>query len=100
MAKDDRRHATTRQIERLVFSDGSFLEGSIAEFAPSAGQPAGIDYGLAYLAVDGTVLVLYDNQGGHAPHRHIRGKREPYAFVGIDRLVDDFLVDVRRLRKR
>ncbi|MBI4517858.1 MAG: hypothetical protein HY699_18785 [Deltaproteobacteria bacterium] len=87
----------TQRIERLVFADGSFLEGTITQFAPS--QPIGFDYRLVYLASDGTVLILYDNQGGHAPHRHIKGTREPYRFVGIDQLVDDFLNDVEGIRR-
>ena len=61
--------------------------------------PAGVDYRLAYVAADGTVMVLYDNQAGHAPHRHIRGSREPYELTNVDRLVEDFLADVDRLRK-
>jgi hypothetical protein len=53
-----------------------------------------------YIASDGALLVLYDNQGGHAPHRHIRGERKSYGFVGVDRLVDDFLADVMEMRER
>ena len=92
--------AAKRRIERLVFADGSFVEGSITQFAPTPQQPAGLDYRLAYIAADGTVLVLYDNQGGHSPHRHIEGERILYQFFDADRLVDDFLADVARLRER
>jgi hypothetical protein len=56
------KSVTTRRIERLVFADGSFVEGTITQFAPSREQPLGIDYRLAYIAKDGTVLVLYDNR--------------------------------------
>ena len=99
MAKRRARETHTHRIERLVFADGSFLEGSMTQFRATARQPAGIDYRLAYIAADGTVVVLYDNQAGHAPHRHIRGRREPYELASIDRLVDDFLADVDRVRK-
>lgn len=88
-----------QRINRLVFADGSFLEGSITQFAPTAQQPSGIDFRLAYVAADGTMIVLYDNQAGHAPHRHVRGRSEPYEFTSVDPLVDDFLADVERLRK-
>ena len=98
MARGRRAPATTRRIERLVFEDGSFLEGTITQFAATPEQPAGLDYRLAYVGSDGAVLLLYDNQGGHPPHRHVRGRRGPYTFADVDRLVDDFLADVVRLR--
>jgi len=91
--------ATTRRIERLVFADGAFLEGTITQFGASRQHPMGLDYRLAYIGADGTVLVLYDNQGGHPPHRHVRGRRQQYEFASVDRLVDDFLADVARLRE-
>jgi hypothetical protein len=98
MAKRSQTPAATRRIERLVFADGSFLEGTITQFAPTPQRPAGVDYRLAYVAADSTVLVLYDNQGGHSPHRHVKGKRELYAFADVDRLLGDFLADVARVR--
>lgn len=94
----DRTPSTTRRIERLVFADGSCLEGIITRFAPTPQRQAGVDYRLAYVAADGTVLVLYDNQAGHSPHRHVRGKRESCEFVDADRLVGDFLADVACVR--
>lgn len=100
MAPRRRALATTRRIERLVFEDGSFLEGTLTQFAPTPKRPAGLDYRLAYIDADGVVLVLYDNQGGHAPHRHVSGRREAYTFTDVDRLLDDFLADVTLLRGR
>jgi hypothetical protein len=100
MAKRGRTPSTAQHIERLVFADGSFLEGTITQFQATPQQPAGVDYRLAYIAADSTVLVLYDNQAGHPPHRHVRGKREPYEFADVDRLVGDFLADVASVRSR
>jgi hypothetical protein len=31
-------------------------------------------------------------------HRHFRGSETPYEFVGIDRLIEDFKVDVAKVR--
>ena len=98
MAKRGRALSITRRIERLVFADGSFLEGTITQFQATPQQPAGADYRLTYIAADSTVLVLYDNQAGHPPHRHVRGKRESYQFADVDRLVSDFLADVASVR--
>jgi hypothetical protein len=92
------KRSSKQKIERLVFADGSFLEGTITQFTPTARQASGVDYRLAYVAADGTVLVLYDNQAGHPPHRHVGSVRLPYRFTDVDRLVDDFLADVARLR--
>lgn len=50
-----------------MLADGSFLEGAITQFTASPEQPLGVDYRLAYVAEDGTVLVLYDNQGAIVP---------------------------------
>ena len=99
MSKRSTKRGHTRRIDRLVFADGSFLEGSITQFPAAGRQPAGVDYRLAYVGVDGSVVVLYDNQAGHPPHRHVRGSRQPYEFSGVDRLVDDFMADVARCRR-
>jgi hypothetical protein len=58
MARGRRTPVTTRRIERLVFEDGSFLEGTITQFAATPEQPAGLDYRLAYVGADGAVLLL------------------------------------------
>lgn len=77
-----RRGVTTKQrIERLVFEDGSFLEGTIAQFDPTEQHPEGVDYRLAYVAADGSLLILYDNQGEAILHTGTRRRRgSPIAF--------------------
>jgi Family of unknown function (DUF6516) len=42
--------------------------------------------------------VGYDNERGKGDHRHIEGREEAYAFIGVERLIEDFLADIRRLR--
>ena len=46
----------------------------------------------------GQRLVDYDNERGRGDHRHIEGQEQPYSFSTPERLIDDFLADVRRLR--
>jgi hypothetical protein len=41
--------------------------------------------------------VRYDNESGKGDHRHYGGREEPYHFIGIDKLMADFLSDVERL---
>ncbi len=48
----------------------------------------------------GKRLVGYDNERGKGDHRHIEAREEPYQFVSVDRLLDDFWTDVTQARKR
>ena len=45
----------------------------------------------------GRTLVRYDNETGKGDHRHYRRREEPYAFAGMERLIEDFIADVERL---
>ena len=52
-------------------------------------------YRLAYVVRDVCVL-RFDNESGKGDHKHV-GKTEcPYAFVGIDALIADFMADIAR----
>jgi hypothetical protein len=41
-------------------------------------------------------VLRYDNEAGKGDHVHIGDRERPYRFVDPDRLVADFLADVRR----
>jgi Family of unknown function (DUF6516) len=43
----------------------------------------------------GETRVRYDNERGKGDHRHRAGNEEPYAFMSVDRLLDDFESEVR-----
>jgi hypothetical protein len=43
-------------------------------------------------------VVRYDNETGKGDHRHVGDREEPYRFVSVERLVEDFLGDVARAR--
>ena len=60
----------------------------IADFLPIGSAQLSSAYG----------LVGYDNERGRGDHRHIEGEEQPYSFSTPERLIDDFLADVRRLR--
>lgn len=47
---------------------------------------------------DGHRLVCYDNEPGKGDHRHYGDRETPYTFTTPERLIADFLADVRRLR--
>ncbi|HME27340.1 MAG TPA: DUF6516 family protein, partial [Acetobacteraceae bacterium] len=38
----------------------------------------------------------FDNEAGKGDHLHIGEREEPYEFVSLDRLIDDFWNEVRR----
>ena len=38
--------------------------------------------------------VRYDNERGKGDHRHVGGRELDYDFVGVERLLDDFELDV------
>jgi hypothetical protein len=62
---------------------------------PKEDKPHGYRYSLAYI-VDGERVIGCDNGEGKGDHRHFMSREEPYLFESIDRLIDDFLEDVRR----
>ena len=60
-------------------------------------RPHGLKYRL-YYGKNGERLIAYDNERGKGDHRHFRGLEDRYDFNSIDRLIADFLSDVKKLR--
>lgn len=46
------------------------------------------------LLIEHKRVLRYDNESDNGDHKHACGKETSYAFVSVDRLLDDFLVDV------
>nr|WP_245295729.1 DUF6516 family protein [Xaviernesmea rhizosphaerae] len=46
----------------------------------------------------GERIVCFDNEKPKGGHCHLDGVESPYIFVDVDRLIDDFLSEVRRRR--
>jgi len=40
----------------------------------------------------------YDNERGKGDHRHFQGVETDYAFITVEKLAEDFWIDVSRLR--
>jgi hypothetical protein len=84
--------------DKQVLPDGAIVEMKIWQVAaPVRGSTHTLKYSLFYGAA-GKRLVGYDNESGKGDHRHIRGEQERYAFVSVEKLIADFLADVRSLR--
>ena len=61
-----------------------------------AERPHGLKYRLVYIR-DRQRIVGYDNERGKGDHKHLGGREEPYTFVSVRTLLDDFWPDVRSL---
>lgn len=42
----------------------------------------------------------YDYERGKGDHKHVEGRELRYRFLSVEQLVEDFLADVERIRKR
>jgi hypothetical protein len=52
----------------------------------------------AVYVVDGIRVVGFDNERGKGDHCHIDGMEIPYAFKGVDQLIEDFISAVAARR--
>ena len=52
----------------------------------------------AVFVVDGKRVVGFDNERGKSDHRHLDDVEVPYAFTGVDQLIEDFIAAVAARR--
>jgi Family of unknown function (DUF6516) len=84
--------------DKQVLPDGAIVEMRIWQVAtPVLGSAHKLKYSL-YYGLAGRRLVGYDNERGKGDHRHFEGRQQRYAFTTSERLIADFLTDVRGLR--
>ena len=82
---------------RNILPNGAINEGIIwALPQPTTERPHGYKYRLNYSMPDGT-FVRYDNKTGKTDHKHLMGKIEPYKFIDLDQLEEDFKTDILRI---
>ncbi len=90
--------ATLFYRDKGVLPDGGIIEITIWRLPKAdAERPHGLKYSLFY-GKGGKRLVGYDNERGKGGHRHIMDREEPYAFVSEEKLIADFMMDVRKMR--
>ena len=90
--------APAKLITRRKWTDelGNLYEVVLWMVERNARHPEGVRYRLAFIrAGEEAPAVLYDNHHPKGHHRHIGGREAPYAFTTAQRLVADFLADVR-----
>ncbi|MEO6696562.1 MAG: DUF6516 family protein [Gammaproteobacteria bacterium] len=84
---------------KFLYPDGSIREMGLWKLPRATpDKPHGLKYRLYYGSADGVCRVRYDNETGKGDHRHIADKEYRYVFKSVERLVEDFLVDIARVR--
>jgi len=59
-----------------------------------------VKYSLVYIHIEGESykrILGYDNERGKGHHRHYFGKEESIRFESVEKLIEMFLEDVRRV---
>lgn len=56
-------------------------------------------YRLAWI-VGGHRRIGFDNERGKGDHKHVGNAEHPYDFAGVDRLIEDFRMEVERWNAR
>lgn len=82
-----------------VFDDGAIQQLVIWELPePVLGSSHHYKYRL-YYGKEGMRIVGYDNERPKGDHKHIGKRESPYQFMTLDKLVEDFMQDMREARQ-
>jgi Family of unknown function (DUF6516) len=88
--------ASLRLRRRVAVSEHAFAELVLWSLPkPVFGSSHSYKYRLAFV-VRGKCVLRYDNEAGKGDHAHFGNREEPYRFISVDRLVSDFISDIRR----
>lgn len=83
---------------REHFNNGALMEVVIWRVPkPVPGSKHSYKYRLSY-GYPGQRMVGYDNERDKGDHQHIGDQEVPYKFTTPERLIDDFLGDIDKLR--
>ena len=84
---------------KLINETGGIVERVIWGVPKSVRQPQGIRYRLAYIPKGRKKpAVLYDNHHPKGHHKHIGDHQFAYSFIGIERLLEDFRLDIEAIK--
>lgn len=83
---------------RNVSADGSGLEFVVWRVPVPPGEHP-YKYRLVYLE-NGQRVVGFDNERGKGDHKHVGDGESVYAFVTVDRLLEDFFPEVEPWKTR
>ncbi len=90
---------TSREILRYKKERGGrIIEVAIWHLSDSlTGSSHPYKYRLFYGKSDGSCIVRYDNERGKGDHRHVADGEEPYIFLTLYKLIEDFEADTERM---
>jgi hypothetical protein len=81
---------------RVTISENAFVELVLWEVPePVPASPHRFKYRLALVA-NSECILRYDNEAGKGDHVHIGKSEAPYKFIDVDRLIADFVLEVKR----
>lgn len=87
--------------EKVTDELGNTIEVKIWAVAKAPDKPHGFKYSLVYI-VNGERVVGYDNAEGKGDHKHFKQdgvlKEIPYFFKSLNKLVEDFLKDMAKVK--
>ena len=81
---------------RRDLPDGSIIDIAVDEIPPDRWRPHGVRYWFAWIE-KGKRRILFDNHHGTQDHCHSDDAENPYQFVSIEKLYDDFTAEIRNL---
>ena len=93
-----KRKAVLLMHDEVRDEDGWRVSVKVWKVEISKTNPDGVDYSLVLLNPAGERVVGYDNHWPKGPHRHVLGEEKEYDYRGIDTLIEDFRVDMARVR--
>jgi len=65
---------------------------------PLSPSTHGYKYRLVYVQ-DGKRVVGFDNEMGKGDHKHVGGEEHRYMFLGVEKLIDDFILEVEKWKR-
>ena len=84
--------------DKITDEAGNTIEIKMWVVPKTADKPYGFKYSLVYI-VNNKRIVGYDNAEGKGDHRHYKEGEEPYLFVSLEKLAEDFYTDVEQTKK-
>jgi len=84
--------------DKITDEDGNTVEIKMWAVPKAADKPHGLKYSLVYIVNNKRVLG-YDNAEGKGDHRHYKEREEPYLFVSLEKLAEDFYSDVEHIKE-
>jgi len=84
--------------EKRELGKYEFIELKVFAVPQSEVFAEGIKYSLSFVK-NGICILRYDNEKTKGHHRHLMGEESKIQFDGIRNLMDNFLAEVRHLRR-